>query len=366
MEQDKKDLQQNNINEVVEQPDEQPKENEGFEQFLETVEQLVETGDDIKEEKELSKKELRKLQRKLEFDSLYLSPEEVRKYKIKMGISKGLMYAFLTLVALFIVFPFLYMVTTSFKSEAEIVSDTFTFFPKQLLWENYETVLGMGGQNKGYSVLTMYKSTIIVSIFTTLGTIITTIFAAFAFSRLNFKGRETLFSLLLATMMIPGEIYIISNYQLLSDLKDTYIVLILPFMTSVFYTFYLRQSFRQIPNELYLASKVDGLGDFKYLFKVMIPIAKSSIITIIILSMIGTWNAYMWPSLMTSGNAPDKYLISNGLMNFFSATVSQYGPDKVINQQMAMSTLITIPLLAAFMLLRKYIMSGVGRSGIKG
>ena len=204
MEQDKKDLQQNNINEVVEQPDEQPKENEGFEQFLETVEQLVETGDDIEEEKELSKKELRKLQRKLEFDSLYLSPEEVRKYKIKMGISKGLMYAFLTLVALFIVFPFLYMVTTSFKSEAEIVSDTFTFFPKQLLWENYETVLGMEGQNKGYSVLTMYKSTIIVSIFTTLGTIITTIFAAFAFSRLNFKGRETLFSLLLATMMIPG------------------------------------------------------------------------------------------------------------------------------------------------------------------
>lgn len=345
MEQDKKEL-QNNSNEVVEQP--------------------VNTIESVQEEKELSKKELKKLQRKMEFDSLYLSPEEVRKYKIKMGISKGLMYAFLTLVAIFIIFPFLYMVTTSFKSESEITSDTFTFFPKELLWENYGEVLGMGGKDKGYSVLTMYKSTIIVSIFTTLGTIVTTVLAAFAFSRLNFKGRETLFSLLLATMMIPGEIYIISNYQLLSGLKDTYIVLILPFMTSVFYTFYLRQSFRQIPNELYLASKVDGLGDFKYLFKVMIPIAKSSIITIIILSMIGTWNAYMWPSLMTSGNAPDKYLISNGLMNFFSATVSQYGPDKVINQQMAMSTLITIPLLVAFMLLRKYIMSGVGRSGIKG
>ena len=232
------------------------------------------------------------------------------------------------------------------------------------MWENYLSVLRIG--DKGYSVLTMYKSTIIVSIFTTVGTVVTTVLAAFAFSRLNFKGREAIFSLLLATMMIPGEIYIISNYQTLSELKDTYTALILPFMTSVFYTFYLRQTFRQIPNELYLAAKVDGLGDFQYLFKVMIPIAKSTIITVIILSMIGTWNAYMWPSLMTTQNAADKYLISNGIMNYFSSIVSTYGPDKVINQQMAVSTLITIPLLIAFIILRKYIMSGVGRSGIKG
>lgn len=299
-----------------------------------------------------------------ELDELYLSPEEVKKYKRKLVISQSLMYAFLTLVAIFIIFPFLYMITTSFKSEAEIVADDFIFFPKEFMWENYLSVLRIG--DKGYSVLTMYKSTIIVSIFTTIGTVVTTVLAAFAFSRLNFKGRETIFSLLLATMMIPGEIYIISNYQTLSELKDTYTALILPFMTSVFYTFYLRQTFRQIPNELYLAAKVDGLGDFQYLFKVMIPIAKSTIITVIILSMIGTWNAYMWPSLMTTQNAADKYLISNGIMNYFSSIVSTYGPDKVINQQMAVSTLITIPLLVAFIILRKYIMSGVGRSGIKG
>lgn len=299
-----------------------------------------------------------------ELEELYLSPEEVKKYKIKMLISNILMYTFLIIVAIFIIFPFLYMITTSFKSEEEIISTTFRFFPKELRWENYKVVLGMS--SRGYSVLTMYYSTIIVSIFTTIGTVITVVLGAFAFARLNFKGRELLFSLLLATMMIPGEIYIISNYQLLSGLKDTYIVLILPFMTSVFYTFYLRQTFKQIPNELYLAAKVDGLGDFKYLFKVMIPIAKSSIITIIILSMIGTWNAYMWPSLMTTGNAADHYLISNGVMNFFSSIVSQSGPDKVINMQMAVSTLITIPLLIAFIILRKYIMSGVGRSGIKG
>ena len=299
-----------------------------------------------------------------ELDELYLSPEEVKKYKRKLVISQSLMYAFLTLVAIFIIFPFLYMITTSFKSEAEIIADDFIFFPKEFMWENYLSVLRIG--DKGYSVLTMYKSTIIVSIFTTIGTVVTTVLAAFAFSRLNFKGRETIFSLLLATMMIPGEIYIISNYQTLSELKDTYTALILPFMTSVFYTFYLRQTFRQIPNELYLAAKVDGLGDFQYLFKVMIPIAKSTIITVIILSMIGTWNAYMWPSLMTTQNAADKYLISNGIMNYFSSIVSTYGPDKVINQQMAVSTLITIPLLIAFIILRKYIMSGVSRSGIKG
>ena len=299
-----------------------------------------------------------------ELDELYLSPEEVKKYKRKLVFNQSLMYIFLTLVAVFIIFPFLYMITTSFKSEAEIVADEFIFFPKEFMWENYLSVLRIG--DKGYSVLTMYKSTIIVSIFTTIGTVVTTVFAAFAFSRLNFKGRETIFSLLLATMMIPGEIYIISNYQTLSEFKDTYTALILPFMTSVFYTFYLRQTFRQIPNELYLAAKVDGLGDFQYLFKVMIPIAKSTIITVIILSMIGTWNAYMWPSLMTTQNAADKYLISNGIMNYFSSIVSMYGPDKVINQQMAVSTLITIPLLIAFILLRKYIMSGVGRSGIKG
>ena len=299
-----------------------------------------------------------------ELDELYLSPEEVKKYKRKLLISQIIMYTFLTLVAIFIVFPFLYMITTSFKTEAEVTSVVFRFFPEKFQWQNYLTVLTI--DSKGYSVLTMYWSTIIVSIFTTLGTVVTTVLAAFAFSRLNFKGRELIFSLLLATMMIPGEIYIISNYQTLSDLKDTYTVLILPFMTSVFYTFYLRQTFRQIPNELYLAAKVDGLGDFQYLFKVMIPIAKSTIITVIILSMIGTWNAYMWPSLMTTQNAADKYLISNGIMNFFSSIVSQYGPDKVINQQMAVSTLITIPLLIAFIILRKYIMSGVGRSGIKG
>ena len=299
-----------------------------------------------------------------ELDELYLSPEEVKKYKRKLVISQSLMYAFLTLVAIFIIFPFLYMITTSFKSEAEIIADDFIFFPKEFMWENYLSVLRIG--DKGYSVLTMYKSTIIVSIFTTIGTVVTTVLAAFAFSRLNFKGREAIFSLLLATMMIPGEIYIISNYQTLSELKDTYTALILPFMTSVFYTFYLRQTFRQIPNELYLAAKVDGLGDFQYLFKVMIPIAKSTIITVIILSMIGTWNAYVWPSLMTDNRGAAQYLVSNGLAMMFKGQSEIAGPNSIIAKRMAASSLVTVPLLITFICLRKYIMSGVSRSGIKG
>jgi len=132
----------------------------------------------------------------------------------------------------------------------------------------------------------------------------------------------------------------------------------------VFYTFFLRQTFKQIPNELYLAAKVDGTSDFGYLIKIMIPIARATIITIIILSMIGTWNAYVWPSLVT--NDKSMYLVSNGLLEMFKGKVEQSGPDSILNVQMAGSTMVTVPLLIVFILLRKYIMSGVSRSGIKG
>lgn len=298
-------------------------------------------------------------------EELYLSAEEVKRYKIKMLISRIVMYALLSIVALYILFPFYYMVISSFKTRSELQAEKFTFLPKSLYFANYsQAFLVRGTGNNSYSILTMYGNTLLVSIFTTLGTIVTTVLMAFAFARLNFKGKDLLFTLLLSTMMIPGEIYVVTNYQTLSGLRNSYIVLILPFLTSIFYTFFLRQSFKQIPNELYLASKVDGLTDFKYLFKVMIPIAKSSIITIIILSMIGTWNAYVWPKLMTSEGK--YYLISNGLVSYFSSLTADNGPDVAIGPQMAVATLVTVPLIIAFIILRKYIMSGVGRSGIKG
>ena len=295
---------------------------------------------------------------------LFLSPEELRMYKIKKGIFNGLVYAFLTLIALFIIIPFYYMLLTSLQTPGEIESDVLRLFPEAWAWENYLAIFETG--TRGYSIWTMYGSTIFVAVITTIGTVVTVVFSAFAFSRLQFKGREFIFTLLLSTMMIPGEVFIITNYQTLNSMRDTYTALILPFMTSVFYTFFLRQTFRQIPNELYLAARVDGLNDFGYLFKIMIPIAKSTIVTIIILSMIGTWNAYVWPSLMTTSQGASKYLVSNGLAAMFQGQSEQTGPNSILGKRMAASTMITVPLLIVFITLRKYIMSGVSRSGIKG
>ena len=316
-------------------------------------------------------------------EELFLSPEEFRAYKIKKTLFNVLIYAFLVIVALFIVIPFYYMLLTSLQTYKEIeYTEVINLWPKEWAWENYKSIFALtnstgnenffqimlgnitGRPSGAYSIFTMYTNTIFVALVTTIGTVVSVIFSAFAFARLNFKGKEAIFSLLLATMMIPGEIYTITNYQLLATMKDSYIVLILPFMTSVFYTFFLRQTFRQIPNELYLAARVDGLGDFGYLFKVMIPIAKSTILTIIILSMIGTWNAYVWPSLMTTKGS--MYLVSNGLQMMFSGKADGAGASQIIPQRMAAATMVTVPLLIVFMCLRKYIMSGVSRSGIKG
>lgn len=299
---------------------------------------------------------------------LFLDPKQMRIYKTKKILFNILLYSFLVVIALFIIVPFYYMLVTSLKTVAEIDSDRFIFFPESWVWENYSELFTNknGTITKGISLWNMYKNTIVVALLTTTGVIVTTVFAAFAFARLNFKGRELIFSLLLATMMIPGEIYVITNYQTIASLhlRNSYTALVLPFMTSIFYTFFLRQTFKQIPNELYLAAKVDGTTDFGYLFKVMIPIAKATIITIIILSMIGTWNAYVWPSLAT--NQKNMYLVSNGLLEMFKGKVEQSGPNSILNVQMAGSTMITVPLLIVFILLRKYIMSGVSRSGIKG
>ena len=209
----------------------------------------------------------------------------------------------------------------------------------------------------------LYSNTIIVGLLTTIGTLVTTILAAFAFARLNFKGKEVLFSILLATMMIPGEIFVITNYTTVASLgwKNTYPALVLPFIVSVFYIFFLRQTFRQIPNELYLAAKVDGTGDFKYLWKVMIPMAKSTITSILILSMMGTWNAYVWPNLVASDK--DMLLVSNGLLSVYKDVD---GTGQIVSFQMAAAVLVTVPLIIVFLLLRKQIMNGVSRSGIKG
>ena len=196
-----------------------------------------------------------------------------------------------------------------------------------------------------------------------MGWPVITVLSAFAFARLEFKGKETLFGALLATMMIPGELFTITNYITVASFGwlKTYTVLIVPFLVSVFYIYLLRQNFIQIPNELYLAAKVDGTSDIKYLWKVMIPLALPTLISITILKMMGAWNSYMWPRLVANDDA--HRLITNGLRNAF--TDVNTGTTN-IPVQMAAVAIVSAPLFLVFIFLRKYIMRGVSRSGIKG
>ena len=214
----------------------------------------------------------------------------------------------------------------------------------------------------GLTLLGAIGNTLIVGTLTTIGTVTTTILAAFAFSRLDFKGRDAIFGALLATMMVPGEMMVITNFETVSNLGwiNTYQALIIPFIGSVFYTFFLRQNFMQIPNELYYAAKVDGKTDFGYLFRVMIPIARPSIISITILSMIGSWNAYIWPRTVAQDGAMK--LVTDGIMSMFGSD-SGGETSHII---MAAATIVAIPLLLAFICFKKYIMRGVGRAGLKG
>jgi multiple sugar transport system permease protein len=283
----------------------------------------------------------------------------------KMGKIVGLVliYAFLTLMALIMVFPFYWMIITSLKSGAEIKSMVPTFWPQLIKWDNYSSAVAR------LDFLTLLKNTFIVGILSTIGTLITTIFAAFAFARLQFKGKDFMFSLLLATMMIPGEMMVVSNYISVSlfgmtggtNVVGAYSAMILPFMVSVFYIYLLRQNFKQIPNELYLAAKVDGKSDWEFLWKVMVPLAMPTLITVFILKLMGAWNSYVWPNLIASGHQ-NLYLITNGLRETFN-TAANYDDYGI---QMAATVLVTVPLLLLFIFFRKYIMRGVGRAGIKG
>ena len=192
--------------------------------------------------------------------------------------------------------------------------------------------------------------------------LIITVLSAFAFARLEFKGKDAMFAALLATMMIPGELFTITNYITVTNLGwlNSFTALIVPFLVSVFYIYLLRQNFLQIPNELYLAAKVDGTSDIKYLWKVMVPLALPTLISITILKMMGAWNSYIWPKLVANDDAHQ--LITNGLRNAFTDTSGQVN----FPVQMAAVAIVSAPLFLVFVFLRKYIMAGVSRSGIKG
>lgn len=293
---------------------------------------------------------------------LMIREEDLRKFKIKRTLGNIGIYIFLVIFAIFIIIPFYWMFATALRTEAELQSTSVSFFPKEWLFSNFNKAIEYAA-NRGANFFKFYFNTIWVGLLTTAGTMFTTILAAFAFARLNFKGKDALFSLFLATMMIPGEIFVITNYTTIAslELKNTYTALVIPFMVSVFYIYFLRQTFKQIPDELYFAAKVDGTSDFKYLWKVMIPMAKSTLTSILILSMMGTWNAYVWPNLVASDN--DMLLVSNGLLSIYRDTD---GTGTIISLQMAAAVLVTVPLIIVFLVLRKQIMNGVSRGGLKG
>ena len=278
------------------------------------------------------------------------------KQKILKPLGQAGVYLFLLIMALIVLFPFYWMINSSLKSLAEYRLSPPTFFPIQVLLSNYAEAFTAA--NLG----TLFKNTMIVGIVSTLLSLVITIFTAFAFARLEFKGKELLFAALLATMMIPGELFTITNFATVTNLgwRNTYTVLIVPFLVSVFYIYLLRQNFLQIPNELYLAAKVDGTSDLKYLWKVMVPLSLPTLISITILKMMGAWNSYIWPRLVANDEA--HRLITNGLRNAFTDTTG----DVNYPVQMAAVALVSAPLFLVFVFLRKYIMSGVSRSGIKG
>ena len=265
-------------------------------------------------------------------------------------------YAFLLLMAVIVLFPFYWMIISSLKSLAEYRQAVPTFWPNQIHFENYAeafTTANLGG---------LFLNTLYVGLVSTGLSLVITVLSAFAFARLEFKGKEALFSALLATMMIPGELFTITNYITVNQLgwMHTFTALIVPFLVSVFYIYLLKQNFMQIPNELYLAAKVDGTSDLKYLWKVMIPLAKPTLISITILKMMGARNTYIWPKLVANDDA--HRLITNGLRNAFT----DVSGDVNFPVQMAAVAIVSAPLFLVFVFLRKYIMSGVSRSGIKG
>ena len=282
--------------------------------------------------------------------------------KIRRGAKVGkvfgniLIYAFLIFIAIIVIFPFYWMIISSLKSLDEYKMSVPTLFPKVIMFGNYVEAFSKANLGR------LFLNTVYVGVISTIFSLIITVLSAFAFARLEFKGKDALFGLLLATMMIPGELFTITNYQTVFYLgwMDTFTVLIVPFLVSVFYIYLLKQNFMQIPNELYLAAKVDGTTDLKYLWKVMIPLSLPTLISITILKMMGSWNSYVWPNLVTSS---DEYrLITNGLRNAFVESTG----DVNIPVQMAAVAMVSAPLFLVFLFLRKYIMKGVSRSGIKG
>ena len=272
-------------------------------------------------------------------------------------VSRTLTYLFLALWALIVLFPFYWMVLSSIKSygayNSEYIPQFYTLSPTLRNYVDAFTTVSLGRY---------FLNTAIFTVLTTALMLMVTVLAAFAFSRLEFRGKDLVFTLFLALMMIPGELVVITNFQTITNagLRNTFAGLILPSVTSVFYIYLLKENFEQIPDELYRAAKVDGSTDFRYLTRVMIPICRPTIITVTILKVIECWNSYVWPRLITDDKS--YFLVSNGIQEIRE---NGFGREN-IPAMMAAVVVISVPLIVLFLIFRKKIMAGVSRGGTKG
>lgn len=269
-------------------------------------------------------------------------------------LKKSLIYIILVLGCIITLLPFLWMISTSLKPFNEIFLMPPKWIPSKIMWKNYGEV-----QSK-IPLLKYFFNSVFITLGITLGTLITTILAAFAFSKVRFWGRDVIFSIFIGTMMIPGEVILIPNYITISKVgwMNSYKALIIPWTVSVFSIFLLRQFFFTIPEPLYRAAKIDGCSDFKFLWTIMVPLSKPALITIALLRIINSWNEFLWPLIVT--NIPNMRTLPVGLMTF----TSEAGADSHL--LMAAATMIIIPILIVYFVLQKYIISGMTKSGIKG
>ena len=272
-------------------------------------------------------------------------------------IVKGFTYAMLAVWSLIVIFPFFWMILTSIKSYGSYNAEsTPKFYPTDPTFDNYITAF------TSVPLLDYFINTLIYTLVTTALMLAVTILAAFAFARINFKGKNLAFTLFLSLMMIPNELVVITNYVTVTnlDLRNTFTGLILPSVASVFYIYLLKENFSQIPDELYLAAKVDGTTDMKFLLKVVVPMCKPTVITVVILKVIECWNSYVWPRLVTDDS--DYFLVSNGIQ---AIRESGFGRQNIPGM-MAAVVAVSVPLIILFLVFRKKIMAGVSRGGLKG
>ena len=280
-----------------------------------------------------------------------------RRTRQSAAVRKGIIYFLLTLWALIVLFPFYWMVLSSIKSygayNSEYIPQFFTLSPTAQNYRDAFTTVSLGRY---------FLNTLFFTLATTACMLLVTVLSAYAFARLDFKGKNLLFTGFLALMMIPNELVIITNFATITNwgLRNTFLGLILPSVTSVFYIYLLKENFEQVPDELYKAAKVDGTSDLKFLWKVMIPICRPTIITIAILKIIECWNSYVWPRLITDNEA--YFLVSNGIQEIRE---NGFGREN-IPAMMAAVVVISVPLIILFLIFHKKIMEGVSRGGTKG